>query len=115
MAAPPDREGPVDSSADDPVAEAILALLAEADAGRSISPEDAARAFAAGRAKPASPPDLWRRYLPAVRQQALHLARQGRIRILRKGRPVDPHVPVKGVIRLASPAMANSGGDQVES
>ncbi len=39
--------------------------------------------------------------MAAVRQQALHLARQGRIVILRKGRPVDPHAPVKGVIRLA--------------
>jgi hypothetical protein len=38
-----------------------------------------------------------------VRQQALHLARQGRIAILRKGRPVDPNKPVKGVIRLARP------------
>ncbi len=35
---------------EDPVAEAILTLLAETGAGRSISPEDAARAFAAGRA-----------------------------------------------------------------
>ena len=36
-----------------------------------------------------------------MRQQALNLARQGRILILRKGRPVDPHAPVKGVVRLA--------------
>ena len=64
---------------------------------------DALRAFAATRAKPSDPPDLWRRYLPAVRQQALHLARQGRIAILRKGKPVDPNKPVKGVIRLAPP------------
>ena len=111
MAVPPDMEQPADSGADDPVAEAILALLAKTDAGRSISPEDAARAFAAGRAKPASPPDLWRRYLPAVRQQALHLARQGRIHILRKGKPVDPHAPVKGVIRLALSAREDDGAD----
>ena len=115
MAVPPDREQPANSGADDPVAEAILALLAEPGAAKSISPEDAARAFAAGRAKPTSPPDLWRRYLPAVRQQALNLARRGRIDILRKGKPVDPHAPVKGVIRLALPARANSGGDEVES
>ncbi len=31
-------EGPADSGRDDPVAEAILALLAETGAGRSISP-----------------------------------------------------------------------------
>lgn len=91
------------SAALDPVAETILALLANAGAGKSITPEQAARAFAAARARPGDPPDLWRRYLNAVRQQALHLARRGRIRILRKGKPVDPHRPVKGVIRLALP------------
>jgi hypothetical protein len=93
------------------VAETILALLDEAGAGKSISPEQAARAFAAGRARPSDPPDLWRRYLAAVRQQALHLARRGRIRILRKGRAVDPHKPVKGVIRLALPAAPVPAGD----
>ena len=85
----------------DPVARMILALLAACPPGKSITPEDAARAFAETKARPGDPPDLWRRYLPAVKQQALHLARQGRIRILRKGKPVDPAGPVKGVIRLA--------------
>ncbi len=66
---------------EDPVAQAILDLLAAHGAGKSISPEAAARAFAAARAKKNDPPDLWRRYMNAVRQQALHLARQGRIRI----------------------------------
>ena len=89
--------------AEDPVAETILALLAARQGRPSISPVAAARAFAAARAKPGDPPDLWRRYLPAVRQQALHLARQGQIRILRKGKPLDPHAPIKGVIRLAPP------------
>ena len=116
MTAPSENERPADSGAsDDPVAEAILAQLASPGAAKSISPEDAARAFAAGRAGPTSPPDLWRRYLPAVRQQALHLARQGRIHILRKGKPVDPHAPVKGVIRLALPAGADDGGDEIVS
>ncbi len=109
MTAPPGKERPADTGTDDPVAEAILALQAETGAAKSISPEDAARAFAAGRAGPSSPPDLWRRYLPAVRQQALHLARRGRISILRKGKPVDPHAPVKGVIRLALRAGADHG------
>jgi hypothetical protein len=89
----------------------ILALLARCGVGRSISPEDAARAFAAARARPGSPPDLWRRYLTAVRQQALNLARRGRIDILRKGKAVDPDAPVKGVIRLALPAGKDGGVD----
>jgi hypothetical protein len=88
---------------DDPVARAILDLLKTLPPGRSIAPTQAARAVAAARAKPKDPPDMWRRYLPAVRQQALHLARHGRIAILRKGHPVDPNAPFKGVVRLALP------------
>jgi hypothetical protein len=95
LAAPP-GEPP----ADDPVARAILELLETVPPGRSISPVAAARAFALSRARPGDPPDAWRRYLPAVRQQALHLARARRIAILRKGKPVDPHAPFKGVVRL---------------
>ncbi len=100
MANPGDEAG---GAPDDPVAAAILAALDARGAGKSITPVAVARAFAAARARPGDPPDLWRRYLGAVRQQALHLARRGRILILRKGKPIDPHRPVKGVIRLALP------------
>ena len=68
-----------------------------------MTPEEVARAFADGRAKPSDPPDLWRRYLQAVREQAMHLVREGRIVILRKGKPADPSHRIKGVIRLALP------------
>lgn len=91
----------------DPVAEAILARLGEAGPGCSITPEQVARDLAAARARPVDPPDLWRRYLPAVRQQAIYLARIGRITILRKGKPLDPRAPVKGVIRLSLPRPAD--------
>ena len=96
----------------DPMAEAILRLVAECGAGKSIGPEQAARTFAEARRRPSDPPDVWRRYLHAARQQALFLARSGRITILRKGKPVDPAAPVKGVIRLALPIAghANDGG-----
>ncbi len=99
--APEDTPGepPGEPPRDDPVARAILELLETVPPGRSISPA-AARAFALTRARPGDPPDAWRRYLPAVRQQALHLARARRIAILRKGKPVDPHAPFKGVVRL---------------
>ncbi len=99
LAAPP-GEPPGESQSDDPVARAILELLETVPPGRSISPVAAARAFALTCARPGDPPDAWRRYLPAVRQQALHLARARRIAILRKGKPVDPHAPFKGVVRL---------------
>ncbi len=96
----PHGEAPEEPPADDPVARAILELLETVPPGRSISPVAAARAFALTRARPGDRPDAWRRYLPAVRQQALHLARARRIAILRKGKPVDPHAPFKGVVRL---------------
>jgi hypothetical protein len=56
-----------------------------------------------GPEKPADVHELWRRYMNAVRQQATHLARQGRIEITRKGQPVDPK-NFKGVVRLRLPA-----------
>jgi hypothetical protein len=110
MPSPKPSDGPGETG-DDPVAQAILDLLAAPEADKSVSPEQAARAFAATRARPSDPPDLWRRYLHAVRQQALHLARQGRIRILRKGKPADPHKPIKGVIRLALPDAGGAAPD----
>ena len=88
----------------DAVAQAILGQLQEAGPGASLSPDDVARAFAESRRRKSDPPDLWRRYLNAVRQQAVHLAREGRIVILRRGEPQDPHAPIKGLVRLALPA-----------
>lgn len=85
----------------DPVAGLILQMVAARGTTNSICPSEVARAFAETRRTPKDPPDLWRRYMPGVRQQAKNLARQGRITIMRKGKPVDPNVPVKGVIRLA--------------
>ncbi len=90
----------------DPVARAILSSLAALEPGKSLDPQDIARRFAEGRRRPSDPPDLWRRYLPAVRQQALFLARNQRVTILRKGKPVALEdgalPPIKGVIRLAA-------------
>ena len=90
----------------DPVAQTVLTLVAARGMGQSICPSEAARAFAEPRRKKNDPTDLWRRYLPAVRQQALHLARQGRIDILRRGARQDPGKPIKGVIRLTLPGWA---------
>jgi hypothetical protein len=87
----------------DAVAAAILTQLSEAGPGASLSPDDVARAYAESRRRKSDPPDLWRRYLTAVRQQALHLARAGEIVILRRGEPQDPQAPIKGLIRLALP------------
>jgi len=87
----------------DPVALEILALLAELGPGRSGAPMQVAQRLADARRRPMDPPDLWRRYLQAVNEQALALARQGRIVIVRRGQPQDPTKPIKGVVRFRLP------------
>ncbi len=39
-----------------------------------------------------------------IREVAMALAREGRVAILRKGKPVPAGEPIRGVIRLALPA-----------
>jgi hypothetical protein len=72
---------------------AIFQVLAEAPAGKSVSPEQVARA---------ADPEGWRRTLGHVRAVARGLARQGRLVILRHGKPADPE-DFKGVYRLRLP------------
>lgn len=80
----------------------ILDMTAAAGPDGAVDPNDVARQAAAQKAKPTDPPDAWRRYSKQVRAEALGLARQGRIAILRKGQPVDATQPVRGLIRLRS-------------
>ncbi|MEO1193755.1 MAG: DUF3253 domain-containing protein [Pseudomonadota bacterium] len=84
----------------DPVALAILEVVRARGPEKSCCPTDVARLLADRRRRAGDPPDLWRRYLQAVREQARFLARQGRIDILRRGERQDPTAPIKGVIRL---------------
>ncbi len=86
----------------DPIAEKILELLAAADPNRSVSPQAIAQTIADSHRRPNDPPDAWRRYLPAVKQQALFLARAGKLIVMRKGKPVDAQ-SAKGVIRYKRP------------
>jgi Protein of unknown function (DUF3253) len=109
MTAPKATSTPDPKPADDPVAEMILDTLRGLAAGASISLMDAAKAVADSRRRPADGPELWRRYMNAVRQQATHLARQGRIEIVRKGEPVDPK-NFKGVVRLRLPSRSATAG-----
>lgn len=73
---------------------AIFDLLAALPAGKSVSPEEVARAVG---------PEAWRRQLGHVRAVAVGLARQGRLEITRHGKPADPE-RFKGVYRLRLPA-----------
>ena len=70
----------------------LLRLTAQRGPAKSICPSEAARELA----------PQWQPFMGVVRQAAIRLARQGRIEILRKGKPVEP-ADVRGVIRLRQP------------
>ena len=80
------------------VESAIFDLLAAKPPGKSVSPEEVARAVDA---------EGWRRLLGQVRAIARGLARQGRVVILRHNKPADPE-DFKGVYRLRLPDAAKS-------
>jgi hypothetical protein len=77
---------------------AIFELLADQPAGKSVSPEEVARAV---------DPEGWRRLLGQVRAVARGLARQDRLVILRHNKPADPE-DFKGVYRLRLPGVQPS-------
>jgi hypothetical protein len=76
-----------------PIEEMIFKLLGEIPPGKSLAPEDVARALDA---------EGWRRVLPQVRGAAVGLARQGKLVILRHNKPADPDT-FKGVWRMRAP------------
>ena len=81
---------------EDPVVGYILRAVSS---GRDVAPQEIARAIAADRAKSTAPKDFWRKYMTAVRQQAIFLARAGRLQIIRKGEIADPD-DFKGLYKL---------------
>lgn len=72
---------------------AILDLVNQRGAGKTICPSEAARRL---------DPDHWRRWMSPVRNTAAQMARAGQIEIRRKGKVIDPDV-MRGVIRLGLP------------
>jgi hypothetical protein len=77
----------------DAVESAIFDLLAKVPPGKSVSPEEVARAV---------DPEGWRRGLGRVRATAIGLARTGRLVILRHNKPADPDT-FRGVWRMRLP------------
>jgi hypothetical protein len=75
------------------IEEVLFEMLAERGPGKSVTPEEVARA---------ADPESWHRALGQVRATAIGLARQERLVILRKGKPADPN-GLKGVYRLRLP------------
>ena len=72
------------------IEDTLLSLLSQVRKDESISPNDVAKALGM---------ENWQRELPKVRAVVIGLARQGRLDILRKGKPVEPE-GLKGIYRL---------------
>jgi hypothetical protein len=81
---------------------AIFDLLAKIPAGKSISPEEVARAVE---------PERWRRLLGHVRTVAVGLAKQDRLVITRHGKPADP-ADFRGVYRLKLPVSGEAAEEE---
>jgi hypothetical protein len=75
---------------------ALLRLVAERGPGKAVDPAEAARALAGNH------PDQWGPLMQSIRKAAVGLAEQGRLVILRKGKPADPR-DFRGVYRLTAP------------
>jgi hypothetical protein len=84
----------------------ILALCAARGPERSICPSEVARALAGDDEK------VWRLLMHPVREEALRLARAGRVEILRKGKTQDPNAGIRGVIRLRIAGGVSTRGEQ---
>jgi hypothetical protein len=87
------------AKADDMVVVAILNAVA---GWANPTFQDVARSIAKERTKPKDGLNMWRRYLKAVKQQAVHLAKNGRIEITRKGKAVDPK-NFRGIVKMRLP------------
>jgi antitoxin (DNA-binding transcriptional repressor) of toxin-antitoxin stability system len=72
------------------IRDAILRLAAARGPDKSICPSEVARDLA----------ETWRPLMGPVRAEAVALAREGRLVILRHGRPVADLDALRGVIRL---------------
>lgn len=88
-----------DVPAIDPIASSILDTLAD---GSSLTVEQMAKVIAEQRKRPKDGPHLWRKYMQAVKQQAMHLGKTGRLEIVHKGEVVEPD-NFKGRVHLRLP------------
>ena len=75
---------------------ALLRRVAERGLGKTLDPTEVARDLGGAH------PDQWGPLMQPIRRVAVALAEQGRLVILRKGKPVDPR-DFKGVYRLTAP------------
>ena len=73
-----------------PVRAAIFELTGACEVGKSVTPTQVAQAVS---------PKHWKKLLSEVKAEAVRLAKDGKITILRKGKPIDPD-NFKGLYRI---------------
>lgn len=76
------------------IAAAILAHLTARGPDKSVCPSEVARAHV---------PDDWRSHMPAVREAARGLAREGRLRVTQGERELDANEAWVGPVRFRPP------------
>ncbi|WP_430913813.1 DUF3253 domain-containing protein [Methylobacterium sp. sgz302541] len=90
------------------IEETMLRLVAERGKAKTVCPSEVARALGG----PA--PEDWGRLMKPVRRVAVRLVREGRVAILRKGRPVADPEDFRGVYRLGVPGSSGAGNSESE-
>ena len=75
------------------IRDVLLLMAAEPPSGKPIGPDAVARAIAGKSEK------VWRRLMKPIKDEASRLAREGKVILLRKGKPVDPD-RVRGLYRI---------------
>ncbi|MDJ1157247.1 DUF3253 domain-containing protein [Chelatococcus sp. SYSU_G07232] len=86
----------LDKIRDAELATVMLALVAERGPDKTVCPSEVARAIGGDH------PDGWGPLMQPVRRAAVRLAKEGRVVIYRKGKPVDPE-DFRGVYRIGLP------------
>src|SRR3546814_14840938 len=85
----------------------VRCILEMAASPKPVSPQEIAMALSQGRLGRKDPPDGWKRWLNPVKQQLLHLARNGRLEILRNGEVVEPGA-ARGMVRVGQIGKAST-------
>ncbi|KQP50504.1 MULTISPECIES: DUF3253 domain-containing protein [unclassified Methylobacterium] len=91
------------------ITETILAMVETRGADKTVCPSEVARALGGPH------PEGWSPLMQPVRRAAVALVKQGRIAILRKGRPVDDPDDFRGIYRLGLPVADGEGAGNQSS
>ncbi|KQQ29343.1 hypothetical protein ASF53_19080 [Methylobacterium sp. Leaf123] len=79
------------------IEETMLRLVTERGADKTCCPSEIARALGGPH------PDGWSPLMQPVRRVAVRLTKEGRVQIMRKGKPVDDPDDFRGIYRLSLP------------